>query len=72
MDANTVKEVLVAGASIAAVIAAMALIGITYGSDTGVLTPEGGQILAYVVAGFVVLMAVVGYTRKYWLDLDDE
>lgn len=72
MDVDTLKEVVIAGASVAAVIVAMALVGMTYGSDTGVLSPEGGQILAYIVAAFVVLMAIVGYTRTYWLDPDDD
>jgi|AntRauTorcE11898_2_1112593.scaffolds.fasta_scaffold68740_2 membrane protein DedA with SNARE-associated domain len=72
MDADTVKEVVVAAASVLAVIAVMAYIGMNYGNDTGVLTTQGGQMLAYAIAGFVVLMAIVGYTRSYWLDLEDE
>lgn len=72
MDADTVKEVVVAGASVLAVIAAMAFVGVTYGSETGVLSAQGGQMLAYAVAGFVILMTIVGYTRPYWLDDADE
>ncbi|WP_256295772.1 DUF7472 family protein [Haloarchaeobius salinus] len=72
MDADTVKEVVVAGASVLAVIAAMAYVGMAYGSDTGVLSTQGGRMLAYAIAGFVVLMTIVGYTRSYWLDLEDE
>jgi membrane protein DedA with SNARE-associated domain len=72
MDADTVKEVVIAGASVLAVIASMAYIGTAYGNDTGVLSTQGGQMLAYAIAGFVVLMAIVGYTRQYWLNPDDE
>ncbi|WP_435348301.1 DUF7472 family protein [Haloarchaeobius sp. HRN-SO-5] len=72
MDSDTLKEVVVAASAVGLVIAAMAFIGVTYGDSTGVLSSEGGRLLAFAVAGFVVLMTLVGYSRSYWLDLEDE
>ncbi|WP_435365467.1 DUF7472 family protein [Haloarchaeobius sp. DYHT-AS-18] len=72
MDSETLKEVVVSSGAVVTIIGIMVYIGMTYGGDNGVLTSEGGQILAYAIAFFVVLMAVIGYTRKYWLDLDEE
>ena len=72
MDSDTLKEVVVATSAVGLVIAAMAVIGLTYGNSSGVLSTEGGRILAYSIAGFVILMTIIGYSRVYWLDLDDD
>ncbi|WP_267641599.1 DUF7472 family protein [Haloarchaeobius amylolyticus] len=72
MDSETLKEVVVSSGAVATIIGIMIYIGMTYGGNKGVLAMDGGRMLAYAIAFFVVLMAVIGYTRKYWLDLEDE
>ncbi|WP_435359789.1 DUF7472 family protein [Haloarchaeobius sp. DFWS5] len=67
MDSATLKEIVVSSGAVMAILAVMVYIGMTYGDEQGVLTNEGGQALAMAIAGFVVMLSVIGYTRKYWL-----
>ncbi|WP_435334163.1 DUF7472 family protein [Haloarchaeobius sp. TZWWS8] len=71
MDSETLKEIVVSSSAVGAILLGMVYIGITYGDEKGVLTMEGGQMLAIAIACFVVLMALIGYTRKYWLGVDE-
>lgn len=60
MDRDVVVETAVAVAGVAALAAAVVLIGAAYASSGGTLDERGGQALVAAIAGFIVVMSVVG------------
>jgi len=71
MDRQDRIEVVVSIAAVLVMLAVMVVVGLAYGNDQGVLTAEGGVVLAGAVLFFVFFMTVVGYALAYLLK-DDE
>lgn len=59
IDAELRRQILVSLLAVAVFLAGLVLIGMTYGTGTS-LPPAGGLALVGLLAGFVVLMALVG------------
>ena len=71
VDRSLLIEFAAAGVPVIVLTAAFAVIGTRYTSPGTGLTPEGGQMLVAVLAGFVVLMFVIGVLLSRW-DYDAE
>lgn len=65
MDREAAIEAVVAFAGVGVLAAAIIWVGTTYGD--GVIGPEGGLALVAAIAGFILLMSVIGLflSRRY-------
>jgi len=60
LERERIIEIVVAVAAVLVMIGAMLWIGTTYGSDNGVLTTDGAELLVGVIVGFIFLLLAVG------------
>jgi len=64
LDEETVKQVLLALGVVAAFVAGLFVISQSYSTNGTTLSETGGLAIVSLLAGFIVLMAVVGF----WLE----
>ncbi|NHN43564.1 hypothetical protein G9C85_18250 [Halorubellus sp. JP-L1] len=72
MDRQDWIELVVSIGAVLVMLAVMVVIGTTYGDAQGILTAEGGFVLAGAVMFFVFFMVGVGYALAYFGKPDDE
>ena len=72
MDRTDWIELFVSVAAVLVMLTVMVVIGLTYGGTEGVLTADGGFVLAGAVMFFVFFMVAVGYALAYFVKADDE
>jgi len=67
MDRTDWIELAVSIGAVLVMLTVMVVIGLTYGGEQGVLTADGGLVLAGAVMFFVLFMVAVGYGLAYFL-----
>ncbi|QLG51232.1 hypothetical protein HYG82_14140 [Natrinema halophilum] len=67
LDREQVLEIAASVGAVLVMLAAMAVVGSTYGTGSK-LTPEGGWILVWVIVGFIILLTVIGIGLAYALN----
>lgn len=68
VEREQLVEIAVSVTAVLLMLAAMVAIGTTYGAENSTLSPEGGQMLVAVIAGFVLLLTAVGIGLAYVLN----
>ncbi|MFB1065661.1 hypothetical protein CP556_08065 [Natrinema sp. CBA1119] len=68
LDREQLIEIVVAVTAVFLMLGAMIAVGSSYGADNSTLSPEGGQILVAVIAGFILLMTAAGILLAYLLN----
>lgn len=71
MDRTDWIELAVSVGAVLVMLTVMVVIGMTYGGAQGVLTADGGLVLAGAVMFFVFFMVAVGYGLAYFLKTDE-
>ena len=72
MDRTDWIELAVSIGAVLVMLTVMVVIGLTYGGEQGVLTADGGLVLAGAVMFFVLFMVAVGYGLAYFLKPEPE
>lgn len=72
MDRTDWIELAVSIGAVLVMLTVMVVIGMTYGGAQGVLTADGGLVLAGAVMFFVFFMVAVGYGLAYFLKPDGD
>ncbi|WP_323674229.1 hypothetical protein [Halorubellus sp. PRR65] len=72
MDRQDWTEVAVSIGSVLVMLAIFVGIGLTYGDAQGVLTVDGGFVLAGAIMFFVLFMVGIGYGLAYFLKPDED
>ncbi|WP_227134021.1 DUF7472 family protein [Halorubellus salinus] len=72
MDRQDWIEVVVSMASVLVMLAIFVAIGLTYGDAQGVLTVDGGFVLAGAIMFFVLFMVGIGYGLAYLTKSEDD
>jgi len=72
MDRTDWIELAVSIGAVLVMLTVMVVIGLTYGGEQGVLTADGGLVLAGAVMFFVLFMVAVGYGLAYFLKPDED
>ncbi|WP_254521600.1 DUF7472 family protein [Natrinema caseinilyticum] len=67
LDREQIIEIVVSVGAVLFMLAAMVYVGSTYGIDS-TLSPEGGWMLVWVIAGFILLLTAVGIGLAYMLN----
>lgn len=68
LEREQLIEIAVAVTAVFVMLGSMIWIGTTYGGNSGVLEPDGAQLLIYAIVGFIFLMTGVGITLAYVLN----
>ncbi|SEQ72491.1 DUF7472 family protein [Natrinema salaciae] len=68
VEREQVIEIVVSAGAVLGMLAAMIVVGSTYGTDNGTLTPAGGQMLIAVIVGFILLLTAIGIGLAYVLN----
>lgn len=72
MDRTDWIELAVSIGAVLVMLTVMVVIGMTYGGAQGVLTADGGLVLAGAVMFFVFFMVAVGYGLAFFLKTDED
>ncbi|WP_254532098.1 DUF7472 family protein [Natrinema gelatinilyticum] len=67
LDREQIIEIVVSVGAVLLMLAAMVYVGSTYGIDS-TLSSEGGWMLVWVIAGFILLLTAVGIGLAYALN----
>ena len=68
VERESLIEIIVSVSSVGVMLAAMFAIGSSYGTANSTLSSQGGQMLVWVIVGFIVLMTAVGIGLAYMLN----
>ncbi|MWV41713.1 hypothetical protein [Natrialba sp. INN-245] len=68
LDREQLIEIVVSVSSIVVMLGAMIYIGTEYGTDTGVLQPDGAELLVWTIVGFIFLLTAVGIALAFVLN----
>ncbi|NGM68617.1 hypothetical protein G6M89_06270 [Natronolimnobius sp. AArcel1] len=68
LDREQLIEIVVSVGAVLGMLGTMIWIGTTYGDESGVLQPEGGELLVYTIIGFIILMTVIGILLAFVLN----
>jgi hypothetical protein len=68
LDGETVRQILVSGLAVVAFVAALVVVGQTYGINGGsAISATGGLVLVGLLGAFIIIMTLVGL----WLERQD-
>ncbi|ELZ19216.1 hypothetical protein C476_12181 [Natrinema limicola JCM 13563] len=68
VERESLIEIVVSVGAVVAMLAAMFAIGSSYGAANSTLSSQGGQMLVWVIVGFILLMTAVGVALAYLLN----
>ncbi|ELY88364.1 DUF7472 family protein [Natrialba taiwanensis] len=68
LEREKLIELVVAVSTVLLLLGAMVAIGVTYGGDDGVLTPDGARLLVGAIVGFILLVTSAGFGVAYALN----
>ncbi|RQG89138.1 hypothetical protein EA462_12260 [Natrarchaeobius halalkaliphilus] len=77
LDRERVIEIIVAVSAVLVMLGVMFYIGVTYGGENSVLSPDGAEMLVGAIVGFILLLTAVGIGLAFVLNepgdgLEDE
>ena len=68
LERERIIEIVVAVSAVLLMLGVMIGIGVNYGGEDSVLTPEGGELLVGAIVGFILLLTLLGVGLAFALN----